>query len=113
MAKKQAELPAVDTWPKVLAWLEERRDVWAQDHKSAREAAFWYVSYQEADCEGLSRKDIAWFFMHGLPKASVKSCKEWIAQQREEWNEGEEEQTDGSGAYDLRYELQEFWGVKS
>lgn len=113
---KAPDLPVIDTWSKALAWMEEQgKAVWGPEFKSAREALFWFVSWQEVgDVGDYSHRDIAWWFMHGLPKATVRSCMEWINDQRNTWNEDSgEPMGDGAGAYDLRYELQDFWGVKS
>lgn len=111
--KKQGNTPPVDTWARALAWLEAHKAAWAGDWKTAREAMFWFVSYQEANLEDMKRKDIAWFFLHGLPKASVKGCKEWIRDQRTSWEEEGGEDYTSAAPYDLRGELEDFWGVKS
>lgn len=116
MAKKEVEkLPPIDTWAKALAWMEEQgKATRGPEHKSAKEALFWFVSWQEVgDIGDLTHKDIAWYFMHGLPKATVKSCREFIRCERANWEEEGGEDYSMAAPYDLRAELEDFWGVKS
>jgi hypothetical protein len=102
--------PPVNSWPRALAWAEDNRDLWKGEWKTAREALYWFVSFQEAALEDLRQKDIAWFFLHGIPKASIRSCRVWIADARRDW-EAEREYAPAQGPFDLRPQLEEFWGV--
>ena len=104
------QLPLIDTFPKIVAWLAEKKVRWEDSGDSPTRAALWYVAYQEAEeCAEFTLKETAHMFMDGLKPTNVYYATRWVKDRREEWEEEGGNDYEMEGPYDLRSDLEDFF----
>lgn len=110
---KPPQLPPVDTWRKLLAYVRGVKAKGKEAEKSVKQRTLEFIAFvltKNSGYDDMSSNEIWEFFyettLNGAPKLTVKYAKSELEEWRAEWKEYNEAE---DGPYDLRDELEEYF----